>query len=352
MKVDDSVYFRIVALREIGWTLQRIARHLKVARRTISLNLAKGPPSGRSRRERQVCPRVRARRRMVHRILSRRVVLTEDLHPTLNLDGSVRKNSKKPRVRCVQPEGSLQKCRRVLASKKVHVSKTSVWRDRIACGLQCRRRPKGPERVEGDTARRLSFAKNNISFAKAHFQDVVFVDEKMFDSSDSDVYCYVNADEQPIPRTVNRFPPRVHVFGMIGTNCKELHMFEPNQGVTGDDYIKLCLAPHLRRLKRSWLLQDNAGPHTATEVRDWLTRNNIKVLEFPARSPDMNVIEKCWSVVQQKVSAHGPLDAVKLRQFVREEWNKIPMTVINNLCAGWPGALERVVKAKGETATK
>ena len=231
-------------------------------------------------------------------------------------------------------------------------SKTSVWRDRIACGLQCRRRPKGPERFEGDTARRLSFARANLSFARLHHAEVLFVDEKLFDSSDSDVYCYVHMNEEPIVRSTNRFPPRVHVFGMIGHGFRFLHMFEHGQSVTGDDYIKLCLAPNLRRLKRSWLVQDNAGPHKATEVQEWLAKHKIKILEFPARSPDMNVIEKCWSLVQQRVSSHGPLDVAQLRRFVRAEWDKISQTVEDSLCAGWSRSLEAVVRAKGETATK
>jgi transposase len=47
----------------------------------------------------------------------------------------------------------------------------------------------------------------------------------------------------------------------------------------------------------SWILvQDNAPCHRAAATKQWLHRKNVKVLNFPARSPDLNPIEKLWRI--------------------------------------------------------
>ena len=42
-------------------------------------------------------------------------------------------------------------------------------------------------------------------------------------------------------------------------------------------------------------MQDGASAHTAHSVRDWLAEQDINVLPWCARSPDLNPIENIWS---------------------------------------------------------
>jgi hypothetical protein len=44
----------------------------------------------------------------------------------------------------------------------------------------------GLERRLGDDKKRLAWAKKYLAFAKRHKSDVLFIDEKIFDSLDSD----------------------------------------------------------------------------------------------------------------------------------------------------------------------
>ena len=38
--------------------------------------------------------------------------------------------------------------------------------------------------------------------------------------------------------------------------------------------------------------------HTAQIVNNWFCNNEVEVLEWPSRSPDLNIIENAWSLIK------------------------------------------------------
>jgi len=354
MKVTESVFWYIKGLRDGGMTLPEIRDKVHVSVRTITSNLAKGPPSARSarRRARRAAPNIVKRRRLVRRLLTRRVKALEDIDATLNKDGSRRKNSKLARQQTRHPTGSLGRCRRALYNDHgIAVSRSTVRRDRIACGLVARRRPKGPERFAEDEAKRLRYVKEKIPFARANCERVLFVDEKLFDSLDSDRYAYVEPGECAPPREVERYTPRVHVFGMIGVGYKFLKVFDDDLKIDTEVYRTQCVAPNLRAMRTRYFVHDGAGAHKG--LSKWLAEQKILgTVEHPARSPDLNPIERVWSIVQQQVSAKGPLTREQLKKFVVECWKAIPQSTIDRVVCSWPRMMEAVRAKKGMTSCK
>lgn len=45
--------------------------------------------------------------------------------------------------------------------------------------------------------------------------------------------------------------------------------------------------------------------HTAVRVKQWLQEANMQILEWPTRSPDLNVIENYWHMLSSRVYAKG-----------------------------------------------
>ena len=73
----------------------------------------------------------------------------------------------------------------------------------------------------------------------------------------------------------------------------------------------------------------NARPHVARICRQFLNRNNINVLPWPAVSPDLNPIEDIWDYLGRKVGARGNVHNLRdLENALIQECNNIPNVVI------------------------
>ncbi|KAF8867131.1 hypothetical protein BDZ45DRAFT_4653 [Acephala macrosclerotiorum] len=63
------------------------------------------------------------------------------------------------------------------------------------------------------------------------------------------------------------------------------------------------------------------------------TKHGIILMPHPSTSPDMNPIEKCWRWIKQSLHRRHrqPTNEDEMRQFVLEEWDRIPQKWINEL---------------------
>ncbi len=123
--------------------------------------------------------------------------------------------------------------------------------------------------------------------------------------------------------------------------------------INAERYIQVLeqhMLPSRRRLfqGRPCIFQhDNARPHTASITTSWLRRRRIRVLKWPACSPDLSPIENIWRIIKRKMRQRRPKTVEQLEACIRQEWDNIPIPKLEQLVSSVPRRLQTVIKRKG-----
>ena len=112
------------------------------------------------------------------------------------------------------------------------------------------------------------------------------------------------------------------------------------------------LQPHLLPaidVQREIFQQDNARPHTARVTRDFLAANNVNVLPWPSRFPDLNHIEHLWDELDRRLRQRQrqPQTLQALAACLQEEWQRIPQAFIRRLIQSMTRRVRTVIHARG-----
>ena len=175
-------------------------------------------------------------------------------------------------------------------------------------------RPRRPYVGQGLTARhraaRLQWAQRHFRCGRQQWARALFSDESRFNLSHHD------GRIRFFRRKGERFADNcliekdrvgggsVMVWGgIIGRRRTNLIVVQGN--LNAQSYINQILQPEavpfFQRHGPTILMHDNARSHVARICRQFLNRNNVNVLPWPAVSPDMNPNEHIWDYLGRKV---------------------------------------------------
>ncbi len=87
--------------------------------------------------------------------------------------------------------------------------------------------------------------------------------------------------------------------------------------------------------------------HTASITTSWL-RRRIRVLKWPACSPDLSPIENIWRIIKRKMWQRRPKIVEQLEACIRQEWDNIPIPKLEQLVSSVPRLLQTVIKRRGD----
>ncbi|GFX77158.1 transposable element Tcb2 transposase [Trichonephila clavipes] len=157
----------------------------------------------------------------------------------------------------------------------------------------------------------LCWAREHVSWTQQQWASVLFTDESRF-TMESDSGRLLIWREQ---RT------RYHQ-----SNTVERHSYRGGRILILDPYVR----PYAAAIGNDFILMDdNARPHRAGIVEEYLEDHGLERMEWPARSPDLNPIEHLWDYLGREVAALNPppRSLHELKQGLLCVWSSLPIPV-------------------------
>ena len=78
--------------------------------------------------------------------------------------------------------------------------------------------------------------------------------------------------------------------------------------------------------------QDGASPHMTNSSIDAISNLCNLIINCPPNSPDLNVIEMIWSIIEKDLNFIHPNNEEELRNALNMAWDSVNIDVVNKLC--------------------
>lgn len=323
-------------MREQGRTIPDIAEIVdttkSIVKRTLARARAYGSPNYRQQNH---CGRARKTTARQDRLIIQNVNRCRTLNATKN-------------------------CRSFEAATDVRISTQTLRRRLHERGLKARRRAACPALQAAHRAARRQWAGDHANWGIAEWRRCMFTDECRFNLYESDgrVLVWRARNQRYVEENMDARVPfeggGVLVWGGVMLNGRTDLVVLVRESMNGERYRDLCIRdiiiPFAQNFGNDFILvDDNARPHRARIVQDVLRDNNIERMNWPARSPDMNVIEHVWSWMKRKLNdrEHNFNNLNELANAIRVEWNAIPQDFLANLVSSMPRRVAEVRRAHG-----
>ena len=98
-------------------------------------------------------------------------------------------------------------------------------------------------------------------------------------------------------------------------------------------------------------MQDNDPKHTSNICKKYLQykerQGELKLMDFPPQSPDVNPIEHLWEHLKREKVKHAITSKDNLWEILSDRWNNNKAPVLQALVKSMPRRVKAVLKAKG-----
>ena len=241
----------------------------------------------------------------------------------------------------------------------VKVSKRTVQRRLHSSGYKNRKIRKAITISEVNRKRRVVCCRGNRFLNRDFWNKVIFSDEtQVVIGKNKAVHVWRKSTEKWRPECLNVLKGPTNVSCMFwGCITRDgVGTLVPVEGnINSDKYIEYLdnnLWPVIAKVfgANPYIFQDdNATPHRSLRTSAWKTENNINTMDWPAQSPDLNIIEIIWLTIKIKLCkvVNDINTRADLIAAVTKIWEKLPQVYIKSLYSSIPRRLRHVILSKG-----
>lgn len=254
--------------------------------------------------------------------------------------------------------------RNLVTSLKMDISVRTVQRYlKDSSVFQYVKRNKAPKLSNKNKEARVKWAKSMLS-SNTNWSQIVWSDEKKFNLDGPDGLGYYWHDIRQAKQTFfsrHSGGGSVMVWGCFsGSGLGELALLTGKQTAqnyctTISNYLVPFMVQHYGDNTEEWaqFQQDNAPIHKAMVTKQFLLHEKIKVMDWPAYSPDLNPIENLWGLLSRAVYRNGRQFSTRsdLIQAIFEEWGKIQINYLHKLVESMPNRCFQVIERKGDKSS-
>ena len=113
-----------------------------------------------------------------------------------------------------------------------------------------------------------------------------------------------------------------------------------------DDYVRTLHQALGDVITDQVILQhDNSPVHKAEIVNDWIRDKKTLAIDCPSYSPDLNLIENVWAIIQLQLASQH-LTFNNLEEVAQMTWNYITLETVSKLYESMPERVQQVIKNK------
>jgi len=227
-------------------------------------------------------------------------------------------------------------------------------------GLRARRPAVGPVLTPARRMQRLAFAQDHENWRINQWANVLFTNESRFcqDGNDRRTRVWREQGHRYYDYAVAEHDrwggPSLMVWGGISiggrTDLVVLQRVSMNARRYLDMVLRPIVLPYAGAIGENFILMDdNARPHRARLVRDFLDSEGIESMEWPPYSPDLNPIEHVWDHLGRQIreAENPPVTLVDLEQALRAAWTAMTPQFIIRLIRSMRQRCRDVIRVRG-----